>query len=75
MPSPPRSYELRIDGHLDHHWSTWFDGLTLTHEPDGTTTLHTRLTDQAHLHGLLTQIHNLGATLISVTPTPCGSST
>ena len=27
-----RCYELRIDGHLDEHWSTWFDGLTIIHE-------------------------------------------
>ena len=33
------NYELRIDGHLDEHWSTWFGDLTLTHEEDGTTTL------------------------------------
>jgi len=30
-------YEIRVGGHLDEHWSTWFDGLTLTHESDGTT--------------------------------------
>ena len=21
-------YEFRITGHLDEHWSTWFDGLS-----------------------------------------------
>ncbi|MFI7064579.1 hypothetical protein ACIBL3_26550 [Kribbella sp. NPDC050124] len=67
MPPPPRTYELRIAGHLDHHWSTWFDGLTLTHERDGTTTLRGPVSDQAALHRLLAQIHNLGATLISLT--------
>lgn len=59
-------YELRIEGHLDEHWSTWFDGLTLTREDDGTTTLRGAVADQAELHGLLGKVRNLGATLISV---------
>ncbi|MCW2880829.1 MAG: hypothetical protein JWQ95_4929 [Sphaerisporangium sp.] len=29
---PPACYQLRVGGHLDHHWSAWFDDLTLTHE-------------------------------------------
>ena len=62
-------YELRIEGHLDEHWSTWFDGLTLIHEDDGTTTLRGAVTDQAELHGLLAKVRDLGATLISVTTT------
>ena len=60
-------YELRLEGHLDQHWSTWFDGLTLTHEDDGTTTLRGAVRDQAELHGLLAKVRDLGATLISVT--------
>jgi len=62
-------YELRVEGHLDEHWSSWFGGLTLVHEDDGTTTLHGVVTDQAELHGLLTKVRDLGATLISVTAT------
>ena len=34
----PARYALRVDGHLDDHWSAWFDDLTLTRESDGTTT-------------------------------------
>jgi hypothetical protein len=60
-------YQLRLEGHLDQHWSTWF-GLTLTHESDGTTTLRGPIADQAELHGLLGKIRNLGATLISINP-------
>jgi hypothetical protein len=60
-------YELRLEGHLDQHWSTWF-GLTLTHESDGTTTLRGPIADQAELHGLLGKIRNLGASLISINP-------
>ena len=48
-------YELRVEGHLDEHWSRWFDGLTLSRDGDGTTTLRGAVTDQAELHGLLAQ--------------------
>ena len=68
MPNAPTHYELRFMGHLDQHWSTWFDGLTLTPEPDGTTTLRGTVTDQSDLHGLLTKLRDLGIPLISVTP-------
>jgi hypothetical protein len=62
----PSSYQLRVDGHLDQHWSPWFGDLTLTHEDDGTTSLSGAVSDQAELHGLLTKIRDLGVTLISV---------
>lgn len=64
-PQPASLYELRIDGHLGEHWSTWFDGLSLTHADDGTTTLRGPVTDQAALHGLLAKVRDLGATLLS----------
>ena len=66
-PRPPAHYELRIQGHLDQHWSAWFGGLALTHDNDGTTTLSGPANDQAQLHGLLAKVRDLGATLISVT--------
>ena len=59
-------YELRIEGHLDEHWATWFGALTLVRQADGTTVLHGPVTDQAELHGLLTKVRDLGATLILV---------
>jgi hypothetical protein len=65
-PPAPTHYELRIDGHLDEHWSAWFGGLTLARGEDGTTTLRGAVTDQAELHGLLAKVRDLGATLISV---------
>lgn len=64
----PVRYDIRLLGHLDPHWSTWFTGLTLTHHNDGTTSLHGVVTDQAELHGLLAKVRDLGATLLSVTP-------
>jgi hypothetical protein len=60
-------YRLRIDGHLDDHWSAQFGDLTLTRESDGTTSLSGPVVDQAELHGLLTKVRDLGVTLISLT--------
>ena len=76
-PDAAASYELRIGGHLDAYWSTWFDGFTLTHEDDGTSTLRGVVRDQSELHGLLNRVRDLGTTLISVTPlaTPTNDDT
>ncbi len=62
----PLPYRIRVDGHLDQTWSTWFDGTVLTHEDDGTTTLRGAVADQAELHGLLARVRDLGASLISL---------
>lgn len=64
-----RDYEFRLMGHLDEHWSTWFSGFAISHEDDGTTTLHGAVADQSELHGLLAKVRDLGAALISITPT------
>jgi len=60
-------YEIRLKGRLDARWATWFDGLSLSHESDGTTVLTGPVTDQAALHGLLSKVRDLGLPLISVT--------
>ena len=65
-PLPGSHYTLRLAGHLDHHWSAWFDGLTLTQHHDGTTTLDGVVADQAALHALLTKVRDLGVPLLSV---------
>jgi hypothetical protein len=62
----PSGYRVRVDGHLDRHWSSWFDDFTLTREDDGTTCLTGTVADQAQLHGMLTKIRDLGVILISV---------
>lgn len=63
-----KAYALSVKGHLRPEWSEWFDGLTVTCEPDGNTTLSGLVVDQAALHGLLTRIRDLGLTLIAVNP-------
>jgi hypothetical protein len=52
-PDAPAHYELRIEGHLDEHWSAWFGGLTLIPEDDGTTTLRGPVTDLHRLRHLM----------------------
>jgi hypothetical protein len=63
----PQQYEIRVKGHLDARWSAWFDGLSLTTESDGTTTIHGPVVDQAALHGLLQRLRDVGMPLVSVT--------
>ena len=60
-------YEIRVKGHLAARWSAWFDGMTLTAESDGTTTIHGPVADQAALHGVLHKLRDTGLPLISVT--------
>jgi hypothetical protein len=59
-------YELRLKGHLETRWAAWFDGLSLTHESDGTTTIRGPIVDQAALHGVLQRVRDLGLPLVSV---------
>jgi len=62
----PFVYEIRVEGHLSDHWSTWFDGLAIQIEPNGDTRLTGLLSDQAALYGVLAKIHNLNLVLVSV---------
>jgi hypothetical protein len=63
---PNARYRIRINGHLDSAWSTWFDGLAISQEADGSTTLTGRVLDQAELFGLLSRLRDLGAALLAV---------
>ncbi len=71
-------YEIRLKGHLDSHWAAWFDGLSLTNQSDGTTTISGLIADQAALHGLLHKVRDIGLPLVSVMqvdPGPSDAST
>ncbi len=61
-----QTYELRVVGHLDDHWSASLGNLTIARHNDGTSTLTGPVTDQAQLHGILTQLRDIGATLLAV---------
>lgn len=69
-PHEPAQYAIRVAGRLDQRWAEWFDGLTLTHQGDGSTVLQGPVADQPALHGLLHKIRDLGLPLLSVTPAP-----
>jgi len=59
-------YEIRVQGHLDQHWSAWFDGLIISHDPDGTTVLRGPLADEAALHGVLSRVRDLALPLLAL---------
>ena len=53
-------YEIHLAEHLHERWAAWFDGLTLSHQDDGTTVIRGPVADQAALHGLLQRVRDLG---------------
>ena len=66
-PTPKtQSYKIRLKGHLEARWVTWFDGLTITLDENGNTLLSGPVTDQAALHGILKKIRDVGLPLLSV---------
>ena len=72
-PAPPRDRheagrcEIRLKGHLDGRWVAWFDGLSLTLESDGITTIHGPVVDVAALYGVLQRVRDVGLSLVSLT--------
>ena len=60
------TYELRVQGHLDDHWSEWLGELAVQRQADGTTALVGPVVDQAALHGVISRIRDLGVPLLSV---------
>ena len=61
------TYQIKVKGHLDPRWSDWFDGLTISHEADGSTLLSGPVVDQAALYGVLRKLHDLNLSLLCVT--------
>ena len=63
---PSAHYEITVQGILEPRWSAWFDGLQLSSDAAGRTTISGPVADQAALHGLLTKIRDLGLPLLTV---------
>ena len=64
----PEIYEFRIQGHISDRVARWFEGMSITPQPDGTTTIYGPLPDQTALHSILTRIRDMNIKLISVNP-------
>ena len=62
----PDIYRIRVQGHFDRDWSAWFDGMTISNQPNGEAVLLGPLIDQAALYGLLIKIRDLGLPLLAV---------
>src|SRR4051812_47657232 len=63
MNTTATTYAIRVDGHLDHHWSDWLGGLDMAHDDDGATTVTVQAADQARLHGVLAGLRDIGAVI------------
>jgi len=69
MNTAPKTYAIRVDSHLDDHWSAWLGELEMTRNDDGTTTITTQIADQAQLHGLFAGLRDIGAVITEVRAT------
>ncbi len=65
-PGQPMIYQIRIKGHLDHHWADWFEGLAIQLTDNGETLLSGQVVDQAALHSLLRKVRDVGMPLLSI---------
>jgi len=65
-PAWPAVYQIRLEGHLGHAWTSWFAGLSIELEDNGDTLLTGAVVDQAALHGVLKRVRDLGVPLVSV---------
>ena len=59
-------YEIRVEGHLDTGWSSWFDGLTISYDGEDNTVLRGPLSDEAALHGVLAKVRDLALPLLAL---------
>jgi hypothetical protein len=66
IPAAEQSYQMRVVGHLDDRWSSWFEGFSIARCDDGTCTITGSVTDQAQLHGILARLRDIGVTLVSL---------
>ena len=59
-------YAIRVQGHLDPHWSEWMEGMTITHEEGGVTLLEGAILDPSALRGLLNKLQDLCLPLLEL---------
>ena len=61
----PTVYRIVVRGELSQRYTLAFEGMTLA-TGEGQTAIIGPVTDQAHLHGLLNRVSDLGLELLSV---------
>jgi hypothetical protein len=61
----PRRYRIVVAGELSRRFALAFDGMTMRCG-NGQTVLTGTIVDQAHMHGLLNQLGELGLDLVSL---------
>jgi hypothetical protein len=61
----PRTYIIRLKGRLDENWSASFAGMSISYENDSTI-LKGEIQDNSCLQGIITRIHDLNLTIISL---------
>jgi len=61
------TYVLVLRGEIGDHFGVLFEGMRIARS-HGTTVLTGPVRDQAHLHGLIERISELGIELVSVNP-------
>ena len=61
----PTIYRIVVRGELSQRYMPAFEGMTLA-AGEGQTAITGPVTDQAHLHGLLNRVSDLGLELLSV---------
>ena len=64
----PTIYQIVVRGELSQRYVPAFEGMTLA-TGDGQTAITGPVIDQAHLHGLLDRVGELGLELVSVNAT------
>jgi len=69
MPSENTTYEILVKGHLDHRWTVWFTGFSISNSIDQEDNPVTRISgpvsDQAELHGILAKLRDIGIPILS----------
>ncbi len=61
-----QTYQIKVRGRLDEHWSQWLGGLALTHDEHNDTLLTGQVADQPALYGLLNKLRDMGLPLLLV---------
>jgi hypothetical protein len=65
-------YDIEVEGRLGPDAAVWFDQLEILPGEDGRTHLRGWFVDQAALHGVLTQLGDLGVAVTALRRLPRG---